>query len=113
MYEWSSFKPLTDEQVFYDKFFYDKFTLPSVRVYAQQFFMTSLSLTSLSVVVRRHDAYTKCIIHVGRRTIGLNLLWQVFFVDRTDGQVFTLPIFSMTSALVEKLKVFVYQYIQV
>ena len=26
-----------------------KFTLPSVRVYAQQFFMTSLSLTSLSL----------------------------------------------------------------
>ena len=51
-------KPLTDEQVFYDKF-----TLASVRMYAQQFFMTSFSLTSLSVVVRRHDAYTKCTIH--------------------------------------------------
>ena len=44
-------------------FFYDKLTLPSVRVYAQQFFMTSLSLTSLNVVVCRHDAYTKCTIH--------------------------------------------------
>ena len=56
--------------------FYDKFTLASVRVHAQQFFMTSFSLTSLSVVVRRHDAYTKCTIHrrPGRRTIGLNLL---------------------------------------
>ena len=32
------FKPLTDEQVFYDTFYYDKFTLPSVGVYAQQFF---------------------------------------------------------------------------
>ena len=36
----------------------------------------------------------------GKRTIGVNLLSQVFFVDRTDGQVFTLPIFSLTSALV-------------
>jgi ankyrin repeat protein len=30
-------QPLTDEQVFYDKFLYDKFTLPSVRAYAQHF----------------------------------------------------------------------------
>ncbi len=28
-------KPVTDEQVFYDKFSYDKFYLPSVRVYMQ------------------------------------------------------------------------------
>ena len=56
-------KPLTDEQDFYDKFFYNKFTLASVRVYAQQFFMTSLSLTSLYVAVCRHDAYIKCTIH--------------------------------------------------
>ena len=29
-------KPVTDEQVFYDKFLYDKFYLPSVRVYVRQ-----------------------------------------------------------------------------
>ena len=56
-------KPLTDEQVFYDKFFHDKFTLPSVRVDVQQFFMTSFSLTSLSVVVCCDNAYTKRTIH--------------------------------------------------
>ena len=56
-------KPLTDEQVFYDKFFYNKFTLASVRVYAQQFFMTSLFLASLYVAVCRHDTYIKCTIH--------------------------------------------------
>ena len=55
-------KPLIDEQVFYDKFFYDKLILPSVRVYAQQFFLTSFSLTHLHVVCH-HDAYTKCFIH--------------------------------------------------
>ena len=31
------------------------------------------------------------------------LLGSIYFVDRTDGQVFTLPIFSMISAFVEKL----------
>ena len=39
----------------------------------------------------------------GQRTIGLNLLWKVFFANRTDGQVFTLPTFFITSAPVEKL----------
>ena len=29
-------KPVTDEQVFYDKFLYDKFYLPSARVYVRQ-----------------------------------------------------------------------------
>jgi hypothetical protein len=29
-------KPVTDEQVFYDKFLCDKFYLPSARVYMQQ-----------------------------------------------------------------------------
>ena len=33
--EISKFKPVTDEQVFYDKFSYDKFYLPSARVYMQ------------------------------------------------------------------------------
>ena len=31
----TAFKPVTDEQVFYDKFSYDKFYLPSARVYMQ------------------------------------------------------------------------------
>ena len=39
----------------------------------------------------------------GQRTIRLNLLRKVFFANLTEGHVFTLPIFSMTSALVEKL----------
>ena len=39
-------KPLTDEQVFYDKFFYDNFTLPSVRVYVQKFLMASFAYTA-------------------------------------------------------------------
>ncbi len=30
-----SLEPVTDEQVFYDKFSYDKFYLPSTRVYMQ------------------------------------------------------------------------------
>ena len=47
------------------------FTLPSVRVYAQQFFVTSFSLTSLNVVVFRHDAYTQSVQYTaGQRTIG-------------------------------------------
>ena len=29
-------KPVTDEQVFYDRFLYDKFYLPSARVYVRQ-----------------------------------------------------------------------------
>ena len=33
-----SIKPVTDEQVFYDKFLYGKFYLPSARVYVQQIF---------------------------------------------------------------------------
>ena len=45
-------------------------TLPSVRVYAQQFFMASFSLTSLNVVVFRHDAYTQSVQYTaGQRTI--------------------------------------------
>ena len=32
----ASFKPVTDEQVFYDKFSYDKFYLPSARVNVRQ-----------------------------------------------------------------------------
>ncbi len=32
----AAFKPVTDEQVFYDKFLYGKFYLPSARVYVRQ-----------------------------------------------------------------------------
>ena len=32
----ATIKPVTDEQVFYDKFLCDKFYLPSARVYMQQ-----------------------------------------------------------------------------
>ena len=67
------------------------------------FFMTSFSLTSLNVVLAAMMLTQSVQYTAGQRTIGVNLLWQVFFVDGTDGQVFTLPIFSMTSALVEKL----------
>jgi hypothetical protein len=35
-YGFACFKPVTDEQVFYDKFLCDKFYLPSARVYMQQ-----------------------------------------------------------------------------
>ena len=78
------------------------------------FFTIRFSLTKLNVVVCRYDAYTKCIIHHNVLLGSLayihynvlyywaHLLWQIFFVDRTDGQVFILPTFSMTSALVEK-----------
>ena len=38
----ATIKPLTEEQVFYERFFYDTLTLSGVRVYAQQFFMTSM-----------------------------------------------------------------------
>ena len=37
-----------------------------------------------------------------QRTIGINLLSKAFFVNRTDRQVFTLPIFSMTRAVTNK-----------
>ena len=61
---------------------------------------TSFSLTSLNVVVSFHKVYNTPPANV---LIGLNLLLQVFFVDLTDEEVFTLPIFSVTSELVEKL----------
>ena len=32
----ATIKPVTDEQVFYDKFLCDKFYLPNARVYMQQ-----------------------------------------------------------------------------
>ena len=36
------------------------------------------------MILTQSEQYT-----AGRRAIGLNLLWQVFFVDRTDGQDIT------------------------
>ena len=45
-------KPVTDEQVFYDKFSYDKFYLPSERVYMRNiFYMTSFHMTSFTLLV--------------------------------------------------------------
>ena len=61
-------------------FFYDKFTLASVRVYAQKFFLTSFSLTSLSVVFRRHDAYTKWTIHRRPTYCWAQFTLAIFFV---------------------------------
>ena len=81
-------KPFTDEQVFYDKFLCDKFYLPSVRVYAQHFLYDKFLCDKFFLPVCTS---------------------QQFYFDKfslltvqTD-KFFTLPIFSMTSALVEKL----------
>ena len=57
---------LTDEQVFYDKFI-----LPSVRVYAQQLFMTSLSLTSLICSSVHVQNFTNVQYTAGQSTISL------------------------------------------
>jgi hypothetical protein len=57
-------KPVTDEQVFYDKFLCDKLYLPSARVYVQQILYDKFScdrvlFTGVNVsekgVYRRHD----------------------------------------------------------
>jgi hypothetical protein len=60
-----SLKPVTDEQVFYDKFLCDKFYLPSARVYMQQilydkfsyakFYLLNCVKVSEKGVYRRHD----------------------------------------------------------
>ena len=34
--DWVNMNPITNEQVFYDKFLYGKFYLPSARVYVRQ-----------------------------------------------------------------------------
>ena len=41
-------KPVTDEQVFYDKFLRDKFYLPSARVFMQQIFYDKFPYKNLS-----------------------------------------------------------------
>ncbi len=45
------FKPVTDEQVFYDKFLYGKFYLPSARVYVRQILYDKFRFLD------RHDSY--------------------------------------------------------
>ncbi len=42
-------KPVTDEQVFYDKFSYDKFYLPSARVYMQHILYDKFYFTCVNV----------------------------------------------------------------
>ena len=44
-------KPVTDEQVFYDKFLCDKFYLPSARVYMQQILYDKFSYDKLHLLV--------------------------------------------------------------
>ena len=44
-------KPVTDEQVFYDKFLCDKFYLPSARVHMQQILYDKLSYDKLYLLV--------------------------------------------------------------
>ena len=51
-------KPVTDEQVFYDKFLCDKFYLPSARVYMQTFYMTSFHMTSFTYWCERVNKFT-------------------------------------------------------
>ena len=68
--------------------FYDKFSL------------TSLNLLFASMRLTQSVQNT-----TGQRTIEFSSIKSVYFdkfVDRTDGHAFTPPIFSMTSALVNK-----------
>ena len=45
-------KPVTDEQIFFDKFLCDKFYLPSARVYiCNTFYMISFHMTSFISLV--------------------------------------------------------------
>ena len=45
----SYIKPVTDEQVFYDKFLCDKFYLPSARVHMQQILFTGVNVFTLTI----------------------------------------------------------------
>jgi hypothetical protein len=45
------FKPVTDEQVFYDKFLCDKFYLPSARVYMQQLLYDKFSYDKFYLIL--------------------------------------------------------------
>ena len=42
-------KPVTNEQVFYEKFSYDKFYLPSARVYMQHILYDKFCFTGVNV----------------------------------------------------------------
>jgi hypothetical protein len=46
-----TFKPVTDEQVFYDKFLCDKFYLPSACVYMQQILYNKFSYDNFYLLV--------------------------------------------------------------
>ena len=76
-------KPITYPQVFYDKFLCGKFTLPSVRVYAQHFLYDKFFLPVCTSQQFYFDKFSLLTV-------------------QTD-KFFTLPIFSMTSPLVQKL----------
>ena len=47
----ATFKPVTDEQVFYDKFLCDKFYLPSARVFMQQILYEKFSYDKFYLLV--------------------------------------------------------------
>ena len=49
----SRLKPVTDEQVFYDKFLCDKFYLPSARVYMQQILYDKFYFPSARVYMQQ------------------------------------------------------------
>ena len=64
------------------------------------FFMTSFSLTSLNVVGSLHKVYSTPLANV---LLGSNYFDKFSLLTVTDEEILTLPIFSMTSAIVEKL----------
>ena len=51
-------KPVTDEQVFYDKFLCDKFYLPSARVYMQQILYDKFSYDKFVYWCERVNKFT-------------------------------------------------------
>jgi hypothetical protein len=80
-------KPVTDEQVFYDKFLCDKFYLPKCTcVYATNFiwqlFFTGVNMsTSLLWQFGQQCNSTADNASAGQYQQMVRLLWQVFFVD--------------------------------
>ncbi len=80
------FKPVTDEQVFYDKFSYDKFYLPSARVYMRQIL---------------YDKFLYDKFYFTGVNVSTSLLWQVYFDNPLT--ICALTSFSLTSALAQKL----------
>jgi hypothetical protein len=57
-FEWEDRKPVTDEQVFYDKFLCDKFYLPSARVYMQQILYDKFSYDKFYYWCERVNKFT-------------------------------------------------------